>query len=163
MRTNKYTLMLNEQRELYLTSNGYSNIRSKYRLNNPELIAEFICNAYDADLQPVEKTYLVCMDQKLKVTGTFEVSSGTSNAAMISAKDIFRMALMANASQVVLCHNHPSGDTSPSKQDREVTKKIVEIGKLLEMPLVDHIIIGEKTHGVSACFYSFREMEPHLF
>ena len=163
MRTNKYTLMLNDQRELYLASNGYSNIRSNYRLNNPELIAEFICNAYDADLQPVEKTYLVCMDQKLKVTGTFEVSSGTSNAAMISAKDIFRMALMANASQVVLCHNHPRGDPSPSMQDREVTKKIVEIGKLLEMPLVDHIIIGEKTHGTSACFYSFHEMESHLF
>ena len=82
---------------------------------------------------------------------------------MISAKDIFRMALMANASQIVLCHNHPSGDPSPSIQDREVTKKIMEIGKLMEMPLVDHIIIGEKTQGARVCFYSFHEVEPHLF
>lgn len=158
MKTNKFVMMLNEKRELYLTTNGYANVRGVSTLDKPKLISEYVCGTYNADLQPVEKVWLICMDNKYKVTGSFEVSSGTIENALISPREVFRMALMANASNVAICHNHTSGDPTPSKQDMDVTKSLIKAGGILNLPLTDHIVVG-----ANGQYFSFREKCPEQF
>lgn len=78
-------------------------------------------------------------------------SIGSHNASIVSTREIFRSALKANGTHFVLLHNHPSGDPSPSDQDREITRQLLLAGKIMEIPLVDHIIVGDH------CYYSFKE------
>ena len=83
---------------------------------------------------------------------TDEVHSiGSHNASIVSAREIFQSALKANADHVILLHNHPSGDPSPSREDREITAQVASAGEIMGVPLADHIIIGDH------CYYSFKE------
>ena len=81
------------------------------------------------------------------------LSIGTVNASLISPREIFLKAFEYHAVHMILVHNHPSGNPLPSRQDIEVTRKIVEGGRLLEIELADHIIIGDKK------YFSFKEQE----
>ncbi|MCD8300910.1 MAG: DNA repair protein RadC [Clostridiales bacterium] len=92
---------------------------------------------------------MLMFDRKNMFLGDEKISIGTSNSSLISPAEVFRTALAKRAEFIVLLHNHPSGDPSPSKADRDVTRRIEECGKMLEIPLMDHIIIGDK------CYYSF--------
>ena len=80
------------------------------------------------------------------------VGMGSINYCPVSIPEIFKAALLSNAANILLFHNHPSGDANPSQEDMQLTKKVVEAGKLLGIPLLDHIILGEADN-----FYSFRK------
>lgn len=90
-------------------------------------------------------------DMKCRFIADEVHSIGCHNASIVSAREIFQAALKADAAQVILLHNHPSGDPSPSSQDREVTRQILFAGKIMGIPLADHIIVGDH------CYYSFKE------
>lgn len=79
------------------------------------------------------------------------VSEGTLNASLVHPREVFKPAILASAASIILLHNHPSGEAQPSLDDRNITDKIVEAGHLLDIPVLDHIIIGQKS------YYSFRE------
>ena len=79
------------------------------------------------------------------------ISIGSVNASIVSSREIFMEALNAKAVYLVLLHNHPSGNASPSGADMEVTERICQASKLMDIPLLDHIIIGDN------CYYSFKE------
>lgn len=98
-----------------------------------------------------EYLYLFCLGASGQVLGIHEISHGTINASICSPKDIFKRALNNNATAVITTHNHPSGNPTPSKNDFEITRKVVESGKLLDIDVLDHIILGDR------CYYSFRE------
>ena len=87
------------------------------------------------------------------------VSIGGINSAMVPVANCFKAALLSNASGVILLHSHPSGDATPSQEDFEVTKRFVQAGKLLDIPAMDHVIIG----AYQGEQYSFRENHPELF
>jgi DNA repair protein RadC len=91
------------------------------------------------------------LDTKLRVLAIADVSLGTLNSSPVHARDVFRKAVVLGAHSIVVAHNHPSGDPTPSESDREATKSLTEAGKILGIPVSDHIIVGD------ACFYSFRE------
>lgn len=96
---------------------------------------------------------VVCAtDIKMKPVHIQLTAMGAINYCPVSISDIFKAALLSNAANILLFHNHPSGDVTPSEDDIQVTKRVMEAGKLLGIPLLDHIILGE---GDS--FYSFRE------
>ena len=76
---------------------------------------------------------------------------GTINRSVVHPREIFKEAYLLSASSIVCLHNHPSGDVSPSKEDIEFTRSIMEIGRLQGIPIVDHLIIGEDS------YYSFYE------
>lgn len=80
------------------------------------------------------------------------VSIGTINASLVHPREVFKAALLSNASTVLLAHNHPSGGVSPSEEDRKLTKRLVEAGLLIGMEIIDHIILGEEGR-----YYSFKE------
>ncbi|MCD7981572.1 MAG: DNA repair protein RadC [Clostridiales bacterium] len=94
---------------------------------------------------------LALFDRKNMLLGDEVVSIGTSNASLISPGEIYRTALQKKAEFIILLHNHPSGSPEPSREDISVTSRIRECGDLLEIPLMDHIIIGDN------CYFSFRE------
>lgn len=98
-----------------------------------------------------EYLYMVCMNTKNKIIGIFEVSHGNVNSSIVGVREVFQKALLANAVSIIVMHNHPSGDCTPSRQDIEITKRIAEAGKIIGVELLDHIIIGDK------CYTSLKE------
>lgn len=89
-----------------------------------------------------ESMWLLCLDVRLKPQAVFRVSEGTDSLCTANIKGIFQRALMAGASFIVVWHNHPSGDTEPSRQDIETTRQLIKAGKLLDIDLADHMIVS---------------------
>ncbi len=96
---------------------------------------------------------MVMFDRKNMFLGEEVLTVGTSNSSLISPTEVFRVALRGKAEFIVLLHNHPSGDPNPSREDIDVTQRIRECGQMLEIPMVDHIIIGDNR------YYSFCRRE----
>ena len=92
---------------------------------------------------------MIMLDTKNNVIGYSEVNRGGLNSSIASPREIAKRALLSNANAVILAHNHPSGDTTPSKQDLEVTEHIAKALALIEIKLLDHIVIGyNKYHSI---------------
>ena len=83
------------------------------------------------------------LDVKNQVIGIHTVSIGNLNSAIVSPREVFKAAILANAASIILGHNHPSGDTTPSPEDIQVTEILSQAGKLLQIDVLDHVIIGE--------------------
>ena len=92
--------------------------------------------------EPQERFCAAFLDSKNRVISTRTIHIGTVNSSMVGPREVFREAIRENAASLIVVHNHPSGDTEPSPEDITVTKKLVEVGKLLDILLLDHIIIG---------------------
>jgi DNA repair protein RadC len=93
--------------------------------------------------QKKEKFITLCLDTKNQILREEVVSVGSLNASIVHPREVFKSALMESSASVIMVHNHPSGDPSPSREDIMVTEKMVEGGKLLGIDVLDHIIIGE--------------------
>lgn len=96
---------------------------------------------WSENLTYCEEFVIMILSRANRVLGTSLISIGGMCGTMADPKKIFQVALKANAAGIVLAHNHPSGNIKPSEQDIKMTRKMVEIGKLLEMPVLDHIIM----------------------
>ena len=106
--------------------------------------AEFIANlSADYDAAVVEMAQMLALDTKNKIIGIFVISTGSLNASIIHPRDIFQRAILSNAASVILVHNHPSGDPTPSSEDIELTNKLVQVGKMMDLPILDHVVIGD--------------------
>jgi DNA repair protein RadC len=89
----------------------------------------------------IEQFKVLFLNRSNKVLGIYELSTGGISGTVADPKLVFAAALKANASNIILCHNHPSGNTKPSKADEQLTQKIKEAGKYLDLPVIDHLII----------------------
>lgn len=98
-----------------------------------------------------EHFLVMLLNSKGKVTGIEPVSEGSLNASVVHPREAFAPALLHHAAAILAVHNHPSGDPTPSREDRELTKTLWATGKVMGIPLVDHLIIGD---GI---YYSFKE------
>ncbi len=96
--------------------------------------------------EPEEYMYMLCLNNKNRVTGIFEISHGNVNSSIVGPREVFQKALLANAVNIILMHNHPSGDPSPSSEDVKVTKRLADAGTLLGVHVLDHIIVGDKRY-----------------
>ena len=90
-----------------------------------------------------EQFIIACLNTKNEPTNISVVSVGTLNKAIIHPREVFKTAILSNASSIMAFHNHPSGDTTPSDQDIQLTHRLVEAGELLGIKLLDHLIIGD--------------------
>jgi DNA repair protein RadC len=93
--------------------------------------------------QKKEKFITLCLDTKNQILKEEVISVGSLNASIVHPREVFKSALMESSASVIMIHNHPSGDPSPSREDIMVTEKLVEGGKLLGIDVLDHIIIGD--------------------
>ena len=117
--------------------------------SSPNTIARY----YMEDMRHRQKEVmkLLLLNTKAKLIGASDISVGTVNATLVSPRELFLEALKKNAVSIILLHNHPSGDTTPSTADLSVTKRILEAGKLLGIRLMDHIIVaGDKYISLKA-------------
>lgn len=121
-----------------------SRARNGIKFGKPASIA----NYYMEQMRHLEQEQLVVMyfDTKCRLIKDKVLTTGTINQSLISPREIFVEALRCNAVNIVLVHNHPSGDCVPSREDCSVTKKIKEAGKLIGINLIDHIIIGDRKY-----------------
>lgn len=93
-----------------------------------------------------EEFWVLYLNRKNEVLKKENISKGGIHGTIADSKIIFKNAIENLASAIILCHNHPSGNLTPSKSDIDLTKKLVEIGKLMETPVLDHLIIGENNY-----------------
>ena len=103
-----------------------------------------VWQAYAARLQdlPAEEFHVGILDGRHRLDRDVLVTRGTLTNSLVHPREVFREAIAERAAAIVLVHNHPSGDPAPSMEDRIVTRQLVEAGKLLEIPVVDHVIVG---------------------
>ncbi len=123
--------------------------REQLTFQKPSTIADY----YMEFLRHEEQEHLICMmlDTKNHLLGESELFKGTVNASLISPREVFLEAFRHHAVNIILVHNHPSGDPNPSEEDMFVTKRIEKAGILLDIHLLDHIVIGDHR------YVSFRE------
>lgn len=106
----------------------------------------------------VEHFWILILDMKNRLKcPPREVSRGLLNASLVHPREVFSEAFVHKAAGVILAHNHPSGDPSPSPEDIQVTRKLVEAGKLLEIPVMDHVIVGRASLETGRYYCSIRE------
>lgn len=118
--------------------------KSALSFDNPQTVAAFYMEKMRH--QKVEQLLLILLDNKRSLINEYVLSKGTINATIISPREIFVQAMRSEASSIMIMHNHPSGDPTPSKQDMIATQKIKEVSDLVEIPLLDHIIIGDNKY-----------------
>lgn len=128
-------------------------------LNTPEEVYKFWQNIIAADTTfECDREHLVTIlvDVKLKPVGYHVVSVGGLCESIAHPREIFKAAIIASAWGLILAHNHPSGDPTPSEADRRVTNRIKDAGELLQIRVLDHVICGD-SEGDRLPYYSFRE------
>lgn len=134
MIVNKYKLQLVKE-----SARNYSDYDRK--LFNPDSVANLLFSL-EVDREPVEVFYLIMLDRRLKLIGVSRLSTGTSAMAVFDAKSVLQTALLANADSVMIAHNHPSGDPTPSAADITATEKLADAFGICGIDFVDHLIIG---------------------
>jgi DNA repair protein RadC len=92
--------------------------------------------------EPIEVCGLFCLSTRRDVLAYHELSRGTVDATMVHPREVFKVALLANARAVIVGHNHPSGDPTPSPDDIALTERLISAGELIGIALVDHLIVA---------------------
>ena len=123
--------------------------REYVSFRSPESIARYYMSEFQSYYQ--EHLMMLLLDTKNQLIGERLISKGTANASIAEPRDVFNEAIRVGAVSVVLIHNHPSGDVTPSQSDIVTTQRIYDAGEILGIQLIDHIIVG---HGN---YTSFRE------
>jgi DNA repair protein RadC len=120
------------------------NLDNMIKFDSPEAIAGY----YMQEMRYLKKevTKLLLLDTKAGLLNELNLSVGTVNGSLVSTREIFLQALKYEAVNVILLHNHPSGDPTPSREDIIVTRKIKNAGELVDIKLLDHIIIGDNKY-----------------
>lgn len=98
-----------------------------------------------------EKLLVVCLDTKNQPINISTVSVGTLNSSLVHPREIFKTAILSNSNQIILAHNHPSGISAPSSEDKAMTNRISKAGEILGIELIDHVIVGNDE------YFSFKE------
>lgn len=142
MRITIYKSYINESKLNYLVKESSTNYPSMDSIHTPQDIAEIMRNVFHLHELAEETVYMVCLNTKGIPTAFFVIGKGTVNACYYSTREIFIQALLSSAVQIILCHNHPSGDVTPSAEDITMTGTVKAAGTLLNIPPKDHIIIG---------------------
>lgn len=116
-------------------------------VRDPRSVASIASPLLEREL--CEVGLVLCLTTKMELIGYHEVSRGCLNSTVMHPREIFKAAVLANAAAVILCHNHPSGDPTPSPEDLALTARVRNAGQLIGIDLLDHIIIGHDGRFVS--------------
>ena len=127
---------------------------SRQKLDSPELVHDLVA----AEMRTLHKESLrvILLDTRYHLLRMEEVSLGSVNESIAHPRDVFRPAVISSAYAVIVVHNHPSGDPSPSQSDHSLTRRLAEAAELLQIKLLDHIIIGAPAEG-RLPYFSFKE------
>ena len=127
--------------KLVRESNHRYDFESKH-IHRPQDAADIINAVLDLEHEAQEVLAEIILDNKGKVAGVMEITRGSISASIAHCREIFRGAILHNAASIILVHCHPSGEIQPSNEDIDVTQRVKKAGQILDIPLLDHIIIG---------------------
>jgi DNA repair protein RadC len=125
-------------------------------LDTPERIVDLLRE--DNRMYEVERFQVVLLNTRRRLIRVEQISHGTLDSLLVHPREVFKMAIASNAAAIVLVHNHPSGDPTPSEADIKVTRDLIRAGQLLRIDILDHVIIGQATHERLKDFVSLREL-----
>lgn len=125
-------------------------------LDNPEAIASYLRE--ENRTHDVECFRVLLLNTRRRLIRMEYISQGTVDTILVSPREVFKAAISANASAIVLLHNHPSGDPTPSEADVKVTRDLIRAGQLLKIEVLDHVILGLRTHERPKDYSSLREL-----
>lgn len=141
----KYKTRLTENKRVELEKEVSKNCPGlEYAIKSPDDAANIGREFLRIHEESEEYMHMICLNTKNKVIGVFEISHGNVNSSIVGTREVFQKALLANAVSIILLHNHPSGDCTPSREDIEVTKRLVEAGKILGVEVLDHLVMGDR-------------------
>jgi len=140
-----------KQKVLRLKETGVEYTVTEDKITNPNAVVQIAKDIYEMDQLTEEVFVIITLNTKSKIISVHEVSKGSLNASIVHPREVFKRALLDNAASIICIHNHPSGDTKPSKNDKDITDRLISAGEILGVEVVDHIIIGDNQH------FSFRE------
>ncbi len=124
---------------LAISSNG-----SKIRVTSPSIAANYVLS--EMSVLEQEHFRIMTLNTKKEINFIREISKGTINMTIVHSREVFRAAISDNAHSIILLHNHPTGDPSPSKEDIKLTKNLLEASKIIGIDILDHIIIGDNKY-----------------
>jgi DNA repair protein RadC len=125
-------------------------------LDNPVTVVNFMRESNR--LKNVESFQVLLLNTRKRLIRVEEISEGTLDTLLVHPREVFRAAITANAAGIVLVHNHPSGDPTPSEADIKVTRDLIRAGQLLKIEVVDHVIIGRASAERTKDYASLREL-----
>lgn len=128
-------------------------------LDNPRRVVDYMHGALD--FRPdQEQLWVILVDARLRAMGRFLCCLGTATLCPCHPRELFRAAIIGSACSIIMVHSHPSGDPTPSEEDKEFTKRVDACGELLGIPLLDHIILGRVERDPNGRgYYSFEDVE----
>jgi len=109
-------------------------------IRGPQDVHRFLYERASREL--VEVFYVLTLNTQSRVVSCQEVTRGILNPSLVHPREVFRLAIAEGAAGIVVVHNHPSGDPTPSGDDRAVTKQLVDAGRIIDIPVYDHVVIG---------------------
>ena len=118
-----------------------SNLYESKKITSPDIASEILYKYLKGTDR--ENFVILLLDTKNHVIGINTASIGSLSASIVTPREAFKTAILANAAAIIVGHNHPSGDTSPSRDDIAVTERLVKAGKVMDIEVLDHIIIGD--------------------
>jgi DNA repair protein RadC len=125
-------------------------------LDNPENVVALL--RANNLVKNVETLQVLLLNTRHKLIRVEEISDGTIDTLLVHPREVFRSAIASNAAAIVLVHNHPSGDPTPSQADITVTRDLIRAGQLLKIEVIDHVIIGRMTNERAKDYSSLREL-----
>lgn len=133
------------------------NYTSVSRIRSVDDVYKVCTDVLCAHKKSSEQCWVIYLDLKLKITAIHTIGKGGISECIVDSVEVFKGAFLSNSTAFILVHNHPSGETTPSIEDLQITKKLLIKSKVLGLELLDHLIIGEDS------FCSLRQMNESIF
>src|SRR5438309_1810426 len=130
--------------EVQLSYHPKLKLKDLPKISSSQDAEKYFRQVWSDKINYLEESYLLLLNRANKVLGYLKLSSGGCTGTVIDSKVVFQAALQGNTQGIIIAHSHPSGNTSPSEADKQITRKLVEAGKLLEIPVLDHIILTQE-------------------
>jgi len=117
------------------------------KIESPEQAYKAITAITSVEEEAQEVFGVLILNTKHKIVAVHEISRGTLNGSMVHPREVFKPAVLHNAAAIICFHNHPSGDPKPSKEDVDITKRLIEAGKIMGIEILDHIIVSDEGYA----------------
>ena len=124
-------------------------VQNEHRIISPEDGANYLYPKLS--YKSTEHFAVILLNSKNRIIGFEIISQGSINSSVVHPREVFNSAIVNHAAGILAAHNHPSGDPTPSKEDKALTNSLAESGKMIGIPVLDHIIVGQN------CYFSFKE------
>lgn len=149
--SNERAIMNIRKYETRLNGNGFVMLNLVFSKYIPEIENNFtnsekvyqLCRTMEWDTYSEEHVFLLSFDMKFRLKAFFEIGIGNNDTCLVDRRGIAQKILLSNAAKMIMVHNHPSGDPTPSKEDLNLSNELKKLGELLDIPFVDSIILGD--------------------